>query len=121
MATIKHISSKSSDYSAAESYLIFQHDEFRNIPVLDDQGKKVLRKEFLIQTVECGDEDYAMACVRANKKFGVNDKAEDIKSHHYIISFDPRDTIDNGLTMEKRRCWVLSSAKSISPVPPPLS
>lgn len=101
MATIKHISSKSSDYSAAESYLIFQHDEFRNIPVLDDQGKKVLRKEFLIQTVECGDEDYAMACVRANKKFGVNDKVEDIKSHHYIISFDPRDSIDNGLTMEK--------------------
>lgn len=101
MATIKHISSKSSDYSAAESYLIFQHDEYRNIPVLDEQGKKILRSEFLIQTAECGEEDYAMACIRANRKFGVNDQRNDVKSHHYIISFDPRDKEDNGLTMEK--------------------
>ena len=26
---------------------------------------------------------------------------DDIKSHQYIISFDPRDAADNGLTMEK--------------------
>ncbi|WP_157579728.1 relaxase/mobilization nuclease domain-containing protein, partial [Roseburia intestinalis] len=28
-------------------------------------------------------------------------KREDVKSHHYIISFDPRDGTDNGLTVDK--------------------
>ena len=26
---------------------------------------------------------------------------EDVKSHHYIISFDPRDGPDNGLTVDR--------------------
>ena len=101
MATIKHISSKNADYSAAEHYLIFQHDEYRNIPLLDAQGRKMLREEFLVGTLECGDEDFAMACVRANRKFGKNDRRDEVKSHHYIISFDPRDRDDHGLTLEK--------------------
>ena len=28
-------------------------------------------------------------------------KREDVKSHHYIISFDPRDGTDNGLTVDR--------------------
>lgn len=115
MATIKHIASKSSDYSAAESYLIFQHDEYRNIPILDENGQHILRESYLIDTVECGDEDYAMACIRANKKFSVNGKTGDIKSHHYIISFDPRDSADNGLTMEKAQALGLDFCKKHFP------
>lgn len=115
MATIKHIASKSSDYSAAESYLIFQHDEYRNIPILDDRGQKILRESYLVDTLECGDEDYAMACIYANKKFGVNAKTGDIKSHHYIISFDPRDSTDNGLTMEKAQALGLEFCKKHFP------
>ena len=30
-----------------------------------------------------------------------NQKREDVKSHHYIISFDPRDGTDNGLTVDR--------------------
>ncbi len=30
-----------------------------------------------------------------------NQKREDVKSHHYIISFDPRDGPDNGLTVDR--------------------
>ena len=37
----------------------------------------------------------------ANRKYGKNTQHGDIKSHQYIISFDPRDAADNGLTMEK--------------------
>ena len=33
-----------------------------------------------------------------NKKFSKNRKNEDIKSHHYIISFDPKDVTECGLT-----------------------
>ena len=42
-----------------------------------------------------------MACLLANRKYGKNTQHGDIKSHQYIISFDPRDAADNGLTMEK--------------------
>ena len=40
-------------------------------------------------------------CLLANRKYGKNTQHGDIKSHQYIISFDPRDAADNGLTMEK--------------------
>ena len=39
MATLKHISSKNSDYSAIEVYLVYQHDEFTGKQLLDEQGK----------------------------------------------------------------------------------
>ena len=39
--------------------------------------------------------------MRSNLKYGKNQKREDVKSHHYIISFDPRDAADNGLTVDK--------------------
>ncbi|WP_347295413.1 relaxase/mobilization nuclease domain-containing protein, partial [uncultured Alistipes sp.] len=46
-------------------------------------------------------EDFAIACMRSNLKYGKNQKREDVKSHHYIISFDPRDAPDNGLTVDR--------------------
>ena len=35
MATLKHISSKNSDYTAIEAYLIYQHDSFTGKQLLD--------------------------------------------------------------------------------------
>ena len=101
MATIKHLSSKNANYAAAESYLTFQHNEYTGLPILDEQGKPVLRDSYLLDTLECGESTFAMACLLANRKYGKNDKPEDVKTHHYIISFDPRDAADNGLTPEK--------------------
>ena len=40
------------------------------------------------------EEDFAVACMRANLRYGKNQKREDVKSHHYIISFDPRDAAE---------------------------
>ena len=101
MATFKHISSKNADYGAAEKYLIFAHDEFSMKPTLDENGRLILREDFRIATIGCGDEDFAIACMRANLRYGKNQKREDVKSHHYIISFDPRDGTDNGLTVDR--------------------
>ena len=101
MATLKHISSKNSDYSAIEAYLIYQHDAFTGKQLLDEQGKPKLRESYLLDTLECGDFSFATACLLANRKYGKNTQHGDIKSHQYIISFDPRDAADNGLTMEK--------------------
>ena len=101
MATFKHISSKNADYGAAEQYLTFEHDEFTMKPTLDKNGQIVPRTGYLISSLNCGDEDFAIACMRSNLKYGKNQKREDVKSHHYIISFDPRDAADNGLTVDR--------------------
>ena len=101
MATLKHIASKNSDYSAIEAYLIYQHDAFTGKQLLDEQGRPMLRDSYILDTLECGDFSFATACLLANRKYNKNNHPDDIKSHQYIISFDPRDAADNGLTMEK--------------------
>ena len=101
MATFKHISSKNADYGAAEQYLTFEHDEFTMKPTLDEAGRLILREDYRIATLNCGEEDFAVACMRSNLRYGKNQKREDVKSHHYIISFDPRDATDNGLTVDR--------------------
>jgi hypothetical protein len=101
MATLKHIASKNSDYTAIEAYLIYQHDAFTGKQLLDDHGRPMLRESYILDTLECGDFSFATACLLANRKYGKNNQHGDVKSHQYIISFDPRDAADNGLTMEK--------------------
>ena len=101
MATFKHISSKNADYGAAEAYLTFEHDEFTMKPTLDENGRLISREDYRISSLNCGGEDFAVACMRANLRYEKNQKREDVKSHHYIISFDPRDGTDNGLTVDR--------------------
>ena len=101
MAILKHFSSKNADYGAAEKYLLFQHDEFTMKPVLDETGRLIPREDYRISSLNCGGDDFAVACMRANLRYGKNQKREDVKSHHYIISFDPRAGTDNGLTADR--------------------
>ena len=101
MAILKHFSSKNADYGAAEKYLLFQHDEFTMKPVLDENGRLIPREDYRISSLNCEEEDFAVACMRANLRYGKNQRKEDVKSHHYIISFDPRDGTDNGLTSDR--------------------
>ena len=91
MATLKHINSKNADYGAAEQYLLFEHDEFTMKPVLDETGRLIPREDYRLSTLNCDGEDFAVACMRANLRYQKNQRREDVKSHHYIISFDPRD------------------------------
>ncbi|KFI89180.1 Relaxase/mobilization nuclease domain-containing protein, required for HGT [Bifidobacterium pullorum subsp. saeculare DSM 6531 = LMG 14934] len=101
LATLKHINSKNADYGAAEQYLLFEHDEFTMKPVLDETGRLIPREDYRLSTLNCGGEDFAVACMRANLRYEKNQRREDVKSHHYIISFDPRDGPDNGLTVDR--------------------
>ena len=101
MATLKHLGSKNADYGAAEQYLLFEHDEFTMKPVLDENGRLIPREDYRLSTLNCDGEDFAVACMRANLRYQKNQRREDVKSHHYIISFDPRDGPDNGLTVDR--------------------
>ena len=111
LATFKHIRSKNANYGDAEKYLTFAHDGFTMKPSLDADGRLVSREDYRISTLNCGGEDFMVACMRSNLRYGKNQKREDVKSHHYIISFDPRDGSDNGLTVDKAQelgekfCW----------------
>ena len=115
MATLKHISSKNADYGAAEAYLTFQHDEFTMKPTLDENGRLVPREDYRIAALNCGEEDFAVACMRANLRYGKNQKREDVKSHHYIISFDPRDGTENGLTVDRAQALGMEFAAAQFP------
>ena len=101
MAILKHISSKNANYGDAEKYLTFEHDEFTMKPTLDADGRLIPRVDYRISSLNCGGEDFAVACMRSNLRYGKNQKREDVKSHHYIISFDPRDGPDNDLTVDR--------------------
>ena len=115
MATIKHISSKNADYGAAEAYLTFEHDEFTMKPTLDEAGRLIPRQDYRLDTLNCGEEDFALSCIWTNLRYGKNSKREDIKSHHYIISFDPRDAADNGLTVDRAQALGLAYCKEHFP------
>ena len=115
MATIKHTSSKNSDLTAPEHYLTFQHNEYTGLPLLDENGRPKLREEYLLDTLECGGQSFAMACLLANRKYGKNFSPDDVKTHQYIISFDPRDAADNGLTLEKAQALGLQFCKENFP------
>ena len=115
MATIKHLSSKNSNYAAAESYLTFQHNEYTGLPILDEKGRPKLRDSYLLDTLECGESSFAMACLIANRKYGKNGGREDVKTHHYIVSFDPKDAVENGLTMERAQVLGLQFCKDNFP------
>ena len=81
--------------------MIFQHDESSNKPVLDEFGHLIPREDYRIDTLLCGDEDFAIACMKTNLAYNKNLSRRDIKTHHYIISFDPRDGEENGLTLDR--------------------
>lgn len=115
MAIIKHIASKNADYGACERYLIYKHDEFTNKPILDENGRMILRDEYLIDGINCSPDTFAIECIRLNKNCNKNLTRNEIKSHHYILSFDPRDRDENGLTAEKAQAMGMEFAKKNFP------
>ena len=84
-------------------------------PTLDEAERLIPRQDYRLDTLNCGGEDFALSCIRANLRYGKNSKREDIKSHHYIISFDPRDATDNGLTVDRAQALGLAYCKEHFP------
>ena len=100
MAILKHIASKNTDYGEAERYLIFQHDEYTQKPILDENGHMLIREEYYLDGINCDSFTFAAECQETNAYFHKNQSYNEIKSHHYIISFDPKDRDEHGLTGE---------------------
>ena len=115
MAVIKHIASKNSDYGESERYLIFQHNEYTQKPILDEEGHMILREEYYLDGLNCDPFTFASECQELNSYYHKNKNFNEIKSHHYIISFDPRDRDECGLTGERAQQLGLNFAKKNFP------
>ena len=115
MAVIKHIASKNADYGESERYLIFQHNEYTQKPILDNEGHMILRDEYYLDGLNCDPFTFASECQELNSYYHKNKNFNEIKSHHYIISFDPKDREECGLTGERAQQLGLTFAKKNFP------
>lgn len=68
MAILKHIASKSSNYGAALKYLVFEHDELYKVPVRDEKGNCIMRKEFYIAGLNCEPYSFDLRPIRQSFK-----------------------------------------------------
>lgn len=115
MAILKHIKSRNANYSDTLNYLLYQHDEKTGKQILDDYGRKLLREEFYMDGLNCAPLSFDKDCWMTNNKFHKNQKKKDIKSHHYIISFDPADVTECGLTGKRAQELCLNFARKNFP------
>ena len=115
MAVLKHIAIKNADYSAAVCYLKYQHDERHLKPLLDENGNMMLRSEFHMNGVNCNPDTFDLECEMLNDQYRKNYRYDEVKSHHYIISFDPRDKDEHNLTGEKAQTLGLEFVKEHLP------
>lgn len=99
VAILKHIASKNADYGKSLEYLIFEHTE-NGVPVRNSAGDMIMREGLILDGINCSPYSYDKECEMLNAQFHKNQKYSDIKSHHYIISFDPQDNKDGTLTPE---------------------
>ena len=115
MAVLKHLASKSSNYGAVLTYLLYEHDEKNGKVLRDANGNRILRKEYWINGINCDPFLFDAECTKLNNEFYKNQTRGEIKSHHYILSFDPKDVIENELTGEKAQALGLAFAKKNFP------
>ena len=115
MATVKHIAIRNSNYNATTDYLTMQHNEFTNKPILGPDGEMIPRDFYLIGGINCDPYSFDDECKATNAFFGRNSGFNEIKAHHYIVSFDPEDVRDNGLTPEKAQVLGMELAAKAFP------
>ena len=114
MAIFKHTTSNNANYNDALFYLLFEHNENSMKPVLDENGKMIRRHGYILDGINCDPFTYAEECRELNELYHKNQTPGEIKAHPYIISFDPQDQIDRGLTPERAQAIGIEYAKKTS-------
>ena len=88
MAILKHIASKNADYGEAERYLIFQHDEYTQKPILDENGNMLLREEYYLEGINCDPFTFDAECRETNAFFHKNQSFnEPVSSNSRFVIF----------------------------------
>ena len=63
----------------------------------------MLREEYYLDGMNCDPFSFDKECEMINADFNKNKTRGEVKSHHNIISIDPKDVTECGLTGEKRK------------------
>lgn len=74
----------------------------------------MLRARYILEGINCDPAAFARECNKANKQFKKNKGKNEIKTHHYILSFDPKDR-EFGLTMEQAQRMGMEFARKHFP------
>ena len=101
MAVIKHISVKGSNGRDALNYVLYKHNERTGELIVDGRGNPVMRDEYYLDGINCEPYSFAAECKEVNDLYGKNQLPGDLKAHHFIISYDPKDGVEHGLTGPK--------------------
>lgn len=96
-------------------YLLFQHDEKTGEILRNELGQNIFREEFFKDGLNCNPDTFDIECRRTNEKFKKNRKKSELKSHHYIISFDPADVTECRLTGKRAQELCLNFARKNFP------
>ena len=115
MAILKHTSNKNTNYTDTIQYLIFKYDESINKPLLDDFGNLQMREQFFLDGINCDPMTFDLECKQLNKQYRKNQTRKEVKTHQYIISFDPKDVTEHNLTGEKAHALGLEFAQKNFP------
>ena len=99
MAILKHIAVHNRNYHDFITYVLFQHDSHAR-PIYDHNHVKRLRENYLIDAINTTPWTFNLDCQRSNRRWKKNRDEREVKQHHFILSFDPKD-VECGLTMEK--------------------
>ena len=114
MAIIKHVPIKNADYSKALEYLLFEHTA-NGKPVRNENGNLIMRDGVLIDSINCGAFSFDKECEMTNWQFHKNQGRNDVKAHHYILSFDPQDSQDGNLDAERAHALGIEFASRFFP------
>ena len=109
MAILKHLAVHNADYHAFITYVLFQHDIHAR-PIYDHNHVKKLRENYLIDAINTTPWTYNLDCQRSNRQWKKNREEREVKQHHFILSFDPKD-VECGLTLEKAQALGMEFAR----------
>jgi len=98
LAVLKHLTIKKRDYGDIQRYLLFKCEEGTHKPIRDEARRMVPRDFYIQDGINCDPFSFDAECAELNRRFHKNQRKGEIMAHHYIISFDPKDATENGLT-----------------------
>ena len=111
MAILKHFSMKSANYTRAVNYLLYEHNEFTQEVIKDEYDIPLMREGILFDGINCDPWAYDYECHDLNNAYNKNKSFDEVKQHHYIISYDPKDVTESVLTVERAQTLGLEYAK----------
>lgn len=112
MAILKHGAIRNSDYGEAQRYLFFEQEPEKHKSARDEHGNLIFRKGLIYSAMSCEPFTFNTECTELNRRFKKNQGRNDIKAHHYIISFAPEDVTEGRLSPQKANALAAEFAES---------